>query len=181
MSSPPRRPTCEPAAIALIDSVVRLLPGIMGAEETLAEESFEAGLLEYPHYTRPADWCGRPVPDVLMSGHHEKIRAWRKLQAEETTKSRRPDLWAVYQQKAPKVGAASYLSGLLIGTEIAAAPRVLGVPEGARVCVLGAPNLRRRYVRALSHRGIAAWEEDGAAAVLAGFAALVALGALNDA
>lgn len=95
----------EPAAIALIDSVVRLLPGIMGAEETLAEESFEAGLLEYPHYTRPADWCGRPVPDVLMSGHHEKIRAWRKLQAEETTKSRRPDLWAVYQQKAPKVGA----------------------------------------------------------------------------
>jgi tRNA (guanine37-N1)-methyltransferase len=95
----------EPAAIALIDSVVRLLPGIMGAEETLAEESFEAGLLEYPHYTRPADWCGRSVPDVLMSGHHEKIRAWRKLQAEETTKSRRPDLWAVYQQKAPKVGA----------------------------------------------------------------------------
>jgi tRNA (guanine37-N1)-methyltransferase len=95
----------EPAAIALIDAAVRLLPGIMGAEETLAEESFEAGLLEYPHYTRPADWCGRPVPDVLMSGHHEKIRAWRKLQAEETTKSRRPDLWAVYQQKAPKVGA----------------------------------------------------------------------------
>ena len=95
----------EPAAIALIDAVVRLLPGVMGAEETLEEESFEAGLLEYPHYTRPADWCGRPVPDVLMSGHHEKIRAWRKLQAEETTKSRRPDLWAVYQQKAPKVGA----------------------------------------------------------------------------
>ena len=95
----------EPAAIALIDSVVRLLPGIMGAEETLAEESFEAGLLEYPHYTRPADWCGRSVPEVLMSGHHEKIRAWRRLKSEETTKSRRPDLWAVYRQKAPKLGA----------------------------------------------------------------------------
>jgi tRNA (guanine37-N1)-methyltransferase len=89
----------EPAAIALIDAVVRLLPGVMGAEETLEEESFEAGLLEYPHYTRPAEWCGRAVPDVLMSGHHEKIRAWRKLQAEQTTESRRPDLWAAYQKR----------------------------------------------------------------------------------
>jgi len=90
----------EPAAIALIDAAVRLLPGVMGAEETLEEESFEAGLLEYPHYTRPAEWCGRAVPDVLMSGHHEKIRAWRKLQAERTTESRRPDLWAAYQKRA---------------------------------------------------------------------------------
>lgn len=90
----------EPAAIALMDAVVRLLPGVMGAEETLAEESFEAGLLEYPHYTRPADWCGRQVPEVLMSGHHEKIRAWRRSQAEEATRLRRPDLWAAYQRKA---------------------------------------------------------------------------------
>jgi tRNA (guanine37-N1)-methyltransferase len=90
----------EPAAIALIDAAVRLLPGVMGAEETLEEESFEAGLLEYPHYTRPAEWCGRAVPDVLMSGHHENIRAWRKLQAERTTESRRPDLWAAYQKRA---------------------------------------------------------------------------------
>jgi tRNA (guanine37-N1)-methyltransferase len=90
----------EPAAIALIDAAVRLLPGVMGAEETLEEESFEAGLLEYPHYTRPAEWCGRTVPDVLMSGHHEKIRAWRKLQAERTTESRRPDLWAAYRKRA---------------------------------------------------------------------------------
>ena len=89
----------EPAAIALIDAAVRLLPGVMGAEETLEEESFEAGLLEYPHYTRPAEWCGRPVPDVLMSGHHEKIKAWRKLQAERTTESRRPDLWTAYQKR----------------------------------------------------------------------------------
>jgi tRNA (guanine37-N1)-methyltransferase len=95
----------EPAAIALIDACVRLLPGIMGAEETLEEESFEAGLLEYPHYTRPADWCGRQVPDVLMSGHHEKIKAWRKLQAEQTTESRRPDLWAAYQKRMAQVSA----------------------------------------------------------------------------
>lgn len=95
----------EPAATALLDAAVRLLPGVMGAEETLAEESFEAGLLEYPHYTRPADWCGRPVPDVLMSGHHEKIRAWRKLKAEETTRLRRPDLWAVYQEQKARIGA----------------------------------------------------------------------------
>ena len=94
----------EPAAIALIDAAVRLLPGVMGAEETLEEESFEAGLLEYPHYTRPAEWCGRAVPDVLMSGHHEKIKAWRKLQAEQTTESRRPDLWAAYRKRTANAG-----------------------------------------------------------------------------
>ena len=84
----------EPAAIALIDAVVRLLPGVLGAPAGLEEESFEAGLLEYPHYTRPADWQGRTVPEVLLSGHHEKIRRWRREQAERTTKERRPDLWA---------------------------------------------------------------------------------------
>jgi tRNA (guanine37-N1)-methyltransferase len=86
----------EPAAIALIDSVVRLLPGVVGAAATLDEESFERGLLEYPHYTRPADWRGRTVPEVLLSGHHEKIKAWRLAQAEATTRTRRPDLWARY-------------------------------------------------------------------------------------
>jgi tRNA (guanine37-N1)-methyltransferase len=95
----------EPAAIALIDAAVRLLPGVMGAEETLEEESFESGLLEYPHYTRPAEWCGRAVPDVLMSGHHEKIKAWRRLQAERTTESRRPDLWAAYQERMARASA----------------------------------------------------------------------------
>jgi tRNA (guanine37-N1)-methyltransferase len=84
----------EPAAIALIDAAVRLLPGVLGQPETLAEESFERGLLEYPHYTRPAEWQGRAVPAVLLSGHHEQIRAWRRRQAEETTRTRRPDLWA---------------------------------------------------------------------------------------
>jgi tRNA (guanine37-N1)-methyltransferase len=95
----------EPAAIALIDAAVRLLPGVMGAEETLEEESFEAGLLEYPHYTRPAEWCGRAVPDVLTSGHHENIRAWRRAQAERTTESRRPDLWAAYQERTARISA----------------------------------------------------------------------------
>jgi len=86
----------EPAAIALIDAVVRLLPGVIGEPSALAEESFERGLLEYPHYTRPAEWQGRAVPEVLLSGHHERIRAWRLAQAEDATRTRRPDLWARY-------------------------------------------------------------------------------------
>jgi tRNA (guanine37-N1)-methyltransferase len=87
----------EPAAIALIDACVRLLPGVIGDADALAEESFalgsDAGLLEYPHYTRPAVWQGRPVPEVLLSGHHEKIKLWRHEQAELATRERRPDLW----------------------------------------------------------------------------------------
>lgn len=86
----------EPAAVALIDACVRLLPGVMGDAASLEEESFQSGLLEYPHYTRPADWHGRPVPEVLVSGHHEKIRAWRREQAERITRERRPDLWDRY-------------------------------------------------------------------------------------
>ena len=92
----------EPAAIALMDAVVRLIPGVMGAAETLDEESFEQGLLEYPHYTRPALWQDRPVPEILLSGHHEKINAWRLRQAEEVTRSRRPDLWAAYEKRRAK-------------------------------------------------------------------------------
>ena len=83
----------EPAAIALLDACVRVLPGVVGAAESLAEESFEQGLLEYPHYTRPQVWQDRAVPEALLSGHHEKIRAWRHARAEEVTKERRPDLW----------------------------------------------------------------------------------------
>ena len=86
----------EPAAIALIDAAVRQLPGVVGAPATLEEESFERGLLEYPHYTRPAQWDGRAVPEVLISGHHERIKAWRLAQAEAVTRARRPDLWARY-------------------------------------------------------------------------------------
>lgn len=90
----------EPAALVLMDAVVRLLPGVMGNEVSSGEESFGAegfeGLLEYPLYTRPAEWQGRKVPEVLTSGHHEKVRQWRQAQAEEITRTRRPDLWARY-------------------------------------------------------------------------------------
>ncbi|HXC27117.1 MAG TPA: tRNA (guanosine(37)-N1)-methyltransferase TrmD [Stellaceae bacterium] len=86
----------EPAAIALIDACVRLLPGVVGAAETLNEESFTQGLLEYPHYTRPQEWHGRIVPDTLVSGDHGRVRAWRRAQAELLTRERRPDLWERY-------------------------------------------------------------------------------------
>jgi tRNA (guanine37-N1)-methyltransferase len=83
----------EPAAIALIDACVRLIPGAIGCAETLAEESFAEGLLEYPQYTRPQLWQGRAVPEVLVSGDHRRIRAWRRAEAERLTRERRPDLW----------------------------------------------------------------------------------------
>ena len=83
----------EPAAMLLIDACVRLLPGVLGNAESLDEESFTDELLEYPHYTRPRDWQGRTVPEILVSGHHEKVRAWRREQMERITQARRPDLW----------------------------------------------------------------------------------------
>src|SRR5713226_1239016 len=86
----------EPAAIALIDACVRLLPGVVGCAETLAEESFAEGLLEYPQYTRPQDWEGHQIPEVLVSGDHRRIRAWRRAEAERLTRKRRPDLWERY-------------------------------------------------------------------------------------
>ena len=86
----------EPAALAILDACIRLLPGVMGAPSSGAEESFEEGLLEYPQYTRPVEWEGRRIPEVLRSGDHAKIAAWRKQQAEETTRLRRPDLWDRY-------------------------------------------------------------------------------------
>lgn len=82
----------EPAALVLLDAVVRLLPGVMGNEASGGEESFENGLLEHPHYTRPPEWEGRPIPEVLMSGNHGRIAAWRREQAEKLTAERRPDL-----------------------------------------------------------------------------------------
>ena len=86
----------ELAAMTLLDACVRLLPGVIGAQESLDEESFETGLLEYPQYTRPRDWQGLSVPEILLSGHHEKVRAWRHAQAEDITRQRRPDLWERY-------------------------------------------------------------------------------------
>ena len=83
----------EPAAIMLLDACIRLLPGVMGAASSGTEESFEQGLLEYPHYTRPVEWEGRTIPEVLRSGDHAKIAGWRKTQSEIDTRLRRPDLW----------------------------------------------------------------------------------------
>jgi tRNA (guanine37-N1)-methyltransferase len=88
----------EPAAISLIDACVRLLPGVIGKEKSLQDESFEGGLLEYPHYTRPVDWQGQKVPELLLSGHHQKIKSWRREAAIRITQERRPDLWKRYQE-----------------------------------------------------------------------------------
>ncbi|WP_375397878.1 tRNA (guanosine(37)-N1)-methyltransferase TrmD [uncultured Sphingomonas sp.] len=83
----------EMGALVLLDACVRLLPGVMGAPSSGDEESFDSGLLEYPHYTRPAEWEGRTIPEVLRSGDHARIAAWRKSMAETDTRLRRPDLW----------------------------------------------------------------------------------------
>lgn len=92
----------ELAAMALIDATVRLLPGVMGAEESGAEESFEHGLLEYPHYTRPQVFEGLSIPEILNSGHHGKIAEWRRSESERLTRERRPDLLAPHPGQADK-------------------------------------------------------------------------------
>jgi tRNA (guanine37-N1)-methyltransferase len=98
----------EPAALALLDACVRLLPGVMGKEASGAEESFAEGLLEYPQYTRPAEFEGALIPEVLISGDHAKVKAWRRSEAERLTRERRPDLWAAYQaRKKPENGPKS--------------------------------------------------------------------------
>lgn len=86
----------EIAAQAMIDATVRLIPGVLGNAASAEEESFASGLLEHPHYTRPAEWQGRPIPEILMSGHHGKIAEWRQEQSKRITEARRPDLWARY-------------------------------------------------------------------------------------
>lgn len=86
----------EIAAQAMIDATVRLLPGVLGNAESAVEESFSAGLLEHPQYTKPADWQGRAIPDVLLSGNHAKIAEWRRQMAEKITREKRPDLWAAF-------------------------------------------------------------------------------------
>lgn len=98
----------EIAALALVDACVRLLPGVMGKEASAAEESFADGLLEYPQYTRPPVFEGEPIPEVLTSGDHNKVKAWRRVEAERLTAERRPDLWAAYQtRKKPEKGPQS--------------------------------------------------------------------------
>ncbi|MGN6328451.1 MAG: hypothetical protein ACTHL5_05875, partial [Rhodanobacter sp.] len=93
---------------------VRLLPGVMGAADSAVEESFSHGLLEYPHYTRPAEWQGRHVPDVLVSGHHAAVAAWRRAESERITRERRPDLW---EAAATRQHAAQWSAGCRILTE----------------------------------------------------------------
>ncbi len=88
--------------MALLDACVRLLPGVMGAADSGAEESFTDGLLEYPHYTRPQVWEGRPIPEILTSGDHAKVAAWRRAEAERLTRERRPDLWDTFLRRIPK-------------------------------------------------------------------------------
>jgi tRNA (guanine37-N1)-methyltransferase len=94
----------EIAAMALIDACVRLIPGVMGKEVSAAEESFSAGLLEHPQFTRPPLWQGRAIPEVLLSGDHGKVAAWRRSEAERLTRERRPDLWAAHLAR-PRRGA----------------------------------------------------------------------------
>jgi len=89
----------EPAAIALLDAVVRLLPGVMGRADSASEESFEDGLLEQPHYTRPRSWEGLEIPEILLSGDHRAMARWKHEQREALTASRRPDLWARYRDR----------------------------------------------------------------------------------
>ena len=88
----------ELAAQVLIDATVRLIPRVLGNQESLAEESFSSGLLEHPQYTKPAEWEGRRIPDVLLSGNHAAISQWRADEAARLTKERRPDLWRAYEQ-----------------------------------------------------------------------------------
>jgi tRNA (guanine37-N1)-methyltransferase len=106
----------EPAAMIVLDACLRLLPGVLGNEATSIEESFVDGLLEYPHYTRPASWTDgqgveRKVPDMLLSGHHERIRVWRREQAERITQTRRPDLWQRHVEHSGKMAYKSVTSG----------------------------------------------------------------------
>lgn len=119
----------EPAALVLLDACVRLLPGIVGSAASLEEESFARGLLEYPHYTRPRVFEGLEVPEVLLSGHHERIGAWRRAEAVRLTRERRPDLWARFGRDD---------DGAAVGTR----GRTNGVDDG-----LGASRPQRRDLR----------------------------------
>ena len=94
----------EIAAQAMLDAAVRLLPGVLGNAESAVEESHSDGLLEHPQYTRPAEWKGRGIPDVLLSGHHGEIEKWRRAQSEALTRERRPDLWEAHLRRGETAG-----------------------------------------------------------------------------
>ena len=97
----------ELAALVLLDATVRLLPGVMGAANSATDESFSNSLLEYPHYTRPAEWQGRRVPEILLSGHHAAVAAWRQAEAQRITRERRPDLWEAHTSATRATPVAS--------------------------------------------------------------------------
>ncbi|MFY7718146.1 MAG: tRNA (guanosine(37)-N1)-methyltransferase TrmD, partial [Brevundimonas sp.] len=104
----------EAAAMVVIEACVRLIPGVLGQADSLSSESFEDGLLEHPQYTRPRTFEGLEIPEVLLSGDHKKVAAWREEQRRETTRDRRPDLWAAYPDKTAHAGlepAKSQLKG----------------------------------------------------------------------
>lgn len=109
----------ELAALVVLDATVRLLPGVLGNEQSPQEESFSEGLLEYPHYTRPAEFHGMAVPDVLLSGHHAQIAQWRRQQALARTRERRPDLWEKFQplSKADRKLIDAYDAATMSGRE----------------------------------------------------------------
>ena len=88
----------------MLDSAVRLLPGVLGNARSTEEESFSEGLLEHPQYTRPADWQGLPIPDVLLSGNHGAVADWRRAQSEALTQKRRPDLWEAHEARKHEAG-----------------------------------------------------------------------------
>lgn len=122
----------ETAALVLLDACVRLLPGVMGSADSGVEESFSDGLLEYPHYTRPAEWNGRAAPDVLLSGNHAAIAKWRREQSERVTRERRPDLWAARSADSSATGretpAATPRTGADCGTRHHGGPHT-GAPS----------------------------------------------------
>jgi tRNA (guanine37-N1)-methyltransferase len=104
----------ELAAMVIVDAVARLVPGVLGNEQSPVDESFTSGLLEYPQYTRPREFQGVEVPEILLSGHHAQIEAWRRAQSEDRTRVKRPDLWAAYQARA----SVQELGGVDADTEL---------------------------------------------------------------
>src|SRR5215813_3498095 len=147
----------EVAAFALIDACVRLLPGVMGKEASADEESFAQGLLEYPQYTRPQQFEGRAIPDVLLGGDHARIKAWRQADAERLTRERRPDLWAAYASRlAPGSAADSHAIVLVDSNGIIrffspGAERLLGhdakAAIGQTLALIVPPDYRERHWR----------------------------------
>ncbi|MBY5973943.1 tRNA (guanosine(37)-N1)-methyltransferase TrmD [Ferrimonas balearica] len=123
----------EPAALAMLDATVRLLPGVLGNAASTEEESFSEGLLEHPQYTRPPEWQGREIPEVIMSGHHGEIAKWRRRMAEGITRARRPDLWAATREALLDDAVRQVRDAESLATFLdAEAPELQGLAEALR-------------------------------------------------